>query len=91
MKTPEQVYNETEHRLEIQMSMMDCFFTPYDVIYAAMKDYAKLYYEAKKSELMFDGVDDFVYQKGYEAKFDSRRARLKAIKHFIRLKKQFKQ
>jgi hypothetical protein len=45
MKTPEEVYNETEQRLEMQMATMDCFFTPYEVIYAAMKDYAKLYHE----------------------------------------------
>jgi hypothetical protein len=43
MKTPEEVYNETESRLELQMATMNCFFTPYDVIYAAMKDYATLY------------------------------------------------
>jgi len=45
MKTPEEVYDETEARLELQMTIMNCFFTPYDVIYAAMKDYAKIYHE----------------------------------------------
>jgi hypothetical protein len=53
MKTPEEVYKETELRLEMQMAMMNCFFTSYDIIYAAMKDYAKLYHEhqlVKKSQ-----------------------------------------